>query len=381
MIEILKDEMCSGCNACIEICPKQCIHLITDQEGFWYPKVDLNLCIHCDLCNAVCPIETPVIKKHPVQGLACKNKNKSELKKSSSGGVFTLLAKEVIKNGGVVFGAEFNNNFAVSHRFCETEKELESLKGSKYVQSQIGNMLSKAKEFLDAGRKVLFSGTPCQIEGLLSYLKNDYENLITVDIVCHGVPSPKVWEFYLNEKNISNITNISHRSKAKGWQMFSMEIKGDTDYISNLEKDEYLRGFLKDLFLRPACYECAFKRVSRRSDITLADFWGIRSVNRAMDDDSGVSLVMIQSDKGKQHFDLISDEMEYQEVNLEEALCDNTAVFQSSHHNPNREKFFDLLNDQGVCKQIESFYPFDEKAYLKRQLRRKLSNLKNLLLK
>lgn len=381
MIEILDKTKCSGCNACQQICPKQCISMKNDEEGFWYPKVDKTLCIHCDLCNQVCPIETPVILKHLTYGYACRNKNTEQRKKSSSGGIFSLLAEAVIEKKGVVFGAKYNHYFEVVHDYAETIEGCQEFIGSKYVQSQIKETFIQTRDFLKQGRIVLFSGTPCQIEGLLSFLKIDYDNLITVDIACHGVPSPLVWKSYLRERNFTEVKKINHRSKKYGWQMFSMEIEGKQKYIKNLENDEYLRGFLKDLILRPSCYDCAFKRVNRRSDITLADFWGIRAFNRSMDDDLGVSLAIIQSDKGKQLFNHILSKVESYEVDLSEALKDNTAMIQSVPENENRAEFFSKINHESFCSLINHYYPINKSAYYKGQLRRGLSKIKNTLLK
>ena len=324
MIEIKEKKDCCGCNACVQVCPKQCISMKEDREGFLYPEVNKDICVDCHLCEKLCPILNQGKERKPLKVYAAKNKDEEIRRQSSSGGIFTLLAEQVINEGGVVFGARFNENWEVVHSYVETKEGLAAFRGSKYVQSRIGDNYKKAESFLKSGRKVLFSGTPCQIAGLNLYLRKEYENLLTVDFICHGVPSPGVWREYLKEeiarqcdgknsvlshpieKEKVKIKCISFRDKKLGWKKFSFALTlsvpdghgaENTVLLSEpLNKNLFLRGFLADLYLRPSCYACPAKCLKSGSDVTIGDFWGIEKVMPEMDDDRGVSVVMVNRD-------------------------------------------------------------------------------------
>lgn len=349
MIEIKSKEDCCGCYACYNICPKQCITMKTDNEGFWYPKIDKNKCINCNLCEKVCPIINPV-KRVDSKKIACASMNKDEQvrMKSSSGGIFSILAEYIIKNNGVVYGAGFDEDFNIKHKRILYSTDLDLLRGSKYVQSSIGDIYKQVKNDLENNNPVLFTGTPCQVEGLRSYLRKEYVNLITMDFICHGVPSPLVWEKYLKKMKKSkqeNIKNIYFRNKDIGWKLFSLKIIFDKRIYSNdLNNDLFMKGFLQDVYLRPSCYNCKFKKINRISDITVADFWGIENILPKMDDDKGTSLVVIHSEKGKQLFDKLSEKMILNEVNLNEAIKYNPSMVRSVKYNEKRNSFFAELN-------------------------------------
>ena len=289
MIEIIDKKNCCGCWACVQQCPKQCISMIEDDEGFLYPKVDKGICINCHLCEYVCPIINTDAPRKPLETYAAINKDEQIRLESSSGGIFSAIAEYIINDGGVVFGAKFNDKWEVIHDYTETIDGLAQFRGSKYVQSQIGDNYKKAKQFLTSGRKVLFSGTPCQIAGLKHFLKKEYENLLTVDFICHGVPSPGVWREYLKEEvatcNLKNIVlprsihgrdalnvtieGISFRDKTLGWKKFSFALDLSTSVgrgekiqfrtREHLHENLFLKGFLANLFLRPSCYNCVEK--------------------------------------------------------------------------------------------------------------------------
>ncbi|MCD7894895.1 MAG: Coenzyme F420 hydrogenase/dehydrogenase, beta subunit C-terminal domain [Erysipelotrichaceae bacterium] len=243
---------------------------------------------------------------------AALNLNDDIRNKSSSGGIFYEIAKYVVLNDGVVYGARYDDHWLVVHDHTENIKDISSFLGSKYVQSNMNNQYEKIKIDLMSGRLVLFSGTPCQIRGLQCFLGKEYENLITVDFICHGVPSPKVWEKYINElSNGHNITKINFRDKSKGWQHFSLRIDfSDGNYYSKTQQEDlYMRGFLQDIYLRPSCYQCRFKGIERKSDLTLADYWGINNIYPELYDDKGTSLIFIHSKKGKNIFLKISNSL------------------------------------------------------------------------
>jgi coenzyme F420-reducing hydrogenase beta subunit len=326
-----------------------------DKEGFLYPQVSRDSCNHCALCEKVCPIVHTAPLGDMPKAFACYSKNQSIRMKSSSGGVFSLIASEVIKDNGVVFGAGFDKDFNVEHSYVEKIEDLERFVGSKYVQSKIGNAYKEAKKFLGQGRKVLFTGTPCQIEGLRSFLQKSYDNLICQDLICHGVPSPMVWRQYKKYITKGNkIKDIYFRNKDLGWNTFSLKIEmEECIYTKSANEDSFMRAFLTNLCLRPSCYYCSFKTLQRRSDITLADFWGIERILPCMSDDKGTSLVFANSQKGMDLLRDIYSEVVMYEVNLNEAIEYNTAAYKSVELTKKRTRFF---------KHIGTM-PFDKLVY------------------
>lgn len=359
MLEIENKEKCSGCHACYSVCPTKAIEMVEDEKGFKYPVIDQQKCINCHLCEKTCPIINKKIVDNEPKAYSCYNKNNEVRSKSSSGGIFTLIASKILEKNGVVFGASFNNKFMVEHIYVEKEEELYKLRGSKYLQSIIGDSYKQAKKFLEEGRYVLFTGTPCQIEGLLSYLNKDYEKLITQDIICHGVPSPKVWNKYLEyrEKEDGEIPlEINFRSKENGWKNYNLKFRyNGREYKNNQNTDKYMQAFLKNVSLRESCYNCSFKKINRLSDITLADFWGIEKVNPKMFDDKGTSLVIVNSKKGNKLFNSIQDEIVKEEININEAIKYNPSMITSFKPDKNREKFFEHLDNMEFKELVNKY--------------------------
>ena len=347
MINRVDSKDCTGCWGCINICPKKCISMKSEIDGFDYPIVDESKCIKCNKCVKVCPIMTRKEVKNNPYAYSCFNKEELVREKSTSGGIFTLLATDVINNDGVVFGARFNDSFNVEHNYIDTIEEIKVFRGSKYVQSKIGYTFTEVKRFLEEGKEVLFSGTPCQIGGLKAFLGKDYENLICIDIICHGVPSPMVWNKYKNEiSNGKKITDISFRDKTYGWKDYSfrMDFEDDTRYFEKGTENKYIRGFIGDIYLRNSCYQCKFKSLHRQSDLTLADFWGIENINKQMDDGKGTSFVIVNSDKGSQISQRLRQKIEINKVDLNESIKYNMSAVKSSYKNPRREYFFKNIN-------------------------------------
>lgn len=384
MINIFDKPNCCGCHACYNRCQQKCISMQSDDEGFWYPVVDRKECIDCGLCEKVCPtLSKSIVENHPA-AYACLNKDDKIRQQSSSGGVFTIVAASVLANHGVVFGAGFDRDFNVLHSSVDNLDGLSNLRGSKYVQSSIGDTYEQAKDFLKQGRQVLFSGTPCQIAGLKSYLGKDYEGLICLDIICHGVPSPLVWKQYRSkQKNTNELKSISFRDKTFGWKRFSLRLtyKNDDEYIKDLNSDEFMQGFLKNVYLRPSCYHCSFKTLARQSDITLADFWGIENILPSLDDDKGTSLILVNSDKGKEIFLAAADKMEYKKIDIDQAIVYNSAAIKSVAYNPKRDKFFRDLPETADIIQLIAKYTkvsFPRKVY--RKVRLLLSRIKRKIL-
>lgn len=360
MIRITDKSKCSGCYSCENACPQNCITMVSDNEGFWYPQVDEQKCVNCGLCEKSCPIMNKTIDGDIVPSVfAVINKDENVRLESSSGGIFTLLAERIINNGGVVFGAAFAKDFkSVEHIVVDKIEDLYKLRGSKYLQSKIGDAYKLVKQYLKDGKCVYFSGTPCQISGLYSYLGKNYDNLITQDLICHGVPSPLVWEKYVNyceKKAASKTRRTFFRHKKYGWKKFSLQFvfEDGGKYSQTIYDDLYMRGFLTDLYLRPSCYNCSFKSIERLADITLADFWGVEKISAHMDDDKGTSLVFLHSIKGKTLFDKISDKIIFDSTDLDFAVRANSAMIKSAKPHRNRDKFFKNLQTFEIDRLID----------------------------
>jgi len=353
---------CCGCNVCVLSCPQKCISMQQDEEGFSYPIIDETKCIHCNRCHTVCPMTNLIsfgVQKN--ECYAAYSKNAQVRYQSSSGGMFAELAEIVIDKGGVIFGVGFDESFRVKHLCITKKEEIIKLQGSKYVQSDIGDSYSNVKEFLEAGRLVYFSGTPCQIKGLYTYLKHKiYPNLITQDIICHGVPSPLVWKKYVEvHKKNSKISRISFRDKKYGWHYFSMAIKKDRkEYRKRLDEDWYMRLFLDNTILRPICYECPMKKEGSCADITLADCWNPTSVTNIKDNDRGLSLVNVHSTKGDDIWEELckSGHVVMEKVDDYIALKSQSAIDKSSSMNPKRHVFFEALQKEQFDKLQETWY-------------------------
>ena len=375
MINIIEKKQCNGCYACTNICPQNCIAMEYDEEGFLYPKVSLDKCINCGLCEKICPIINKLsIRNNNSVAFACKTKDEQIREMSSSGGIFSVIANYVIDNGGVVFGASFNDDFAVVHKYVEDKSALTDLFGSKYVQSKIGDSYRKAQDFLDAGRWVLFTGTPCQIGGLLSFLKKSYNNLLTQDIICHGVPSPVVWEKYLTfkmQQKQSKIEKITFRSKRNGWKRYSLQFvfeNGEID-CKIQGKDPYMKAFFKSVSLRPSCFDCSFKTQARNSDFTLADLWGIETIAPTMDDNKGTSLVVLHSAKALQLFEKLKEYIFVENIDLVLAINSNPCMIRSVKKPKNRIKFLKRVNANNFDKVVSKYCKDSLITKIKRKLK------------
>lgn len=361
MIKIYRKEQCCGCEACKQVCPKHCISMDYDEEGFLYPKVEDDKCIKCGRCERVCPIINKTNKRKPLKVFAAQNNDVKVRSISSSGGIFYLLAEHIIKEGGVVFGAKFDKEWNVVHDYAENINEVKAFIGSKYVQSKIGNCYVLAKNFLQAGRKVLFSGTPCQIKALSLFLNRDYANLILVDIVCHGVPSPVLWQEYLTEESDKkyNINNISFRYKAPYWEDFHLKIDKYHDG-SLIEKSEpfndsiWGKAFVHNLFLRPSCYMCPVKKLSSGSDFTLGDFWGIDCFYPDFNDHKGTSLFIVNTGGGESLLSHLS--FKHLESSYDIGLVKNKVLDVPMPYNNKRDAFYQHYMKYGHLKRSIVLY-------------------------
>lgn len=353
MIDISDKHKCCGCSTCAGICPKHCITMEVDAEGFLYPKIDADICIDCHLCEKRCPVLNVKRETNDVRPTlyAAYAKDEEIRKFSSSGGIFTLLAEEIIERGGAVFGATFDESLNVYHLCIDNKKQLYRLRGSKYVQSNIGSTYIQAKKLLEMGQIVLYTGSPCQIEGLKQYLNGKWEeNLILMDFVCHGVPSPLVWQSYkhFKEKEYkAKVANASFRGKKFGWRLFNMALdyQNGKKYECSINLDPYLQTFIRNVSLRPSCYECPFKKVNRESDITLADYWGIWKQDPMMYDDKGTSMVLVHSPKGIELLKSVKDRMVCKEENFDFVMKVNHNMTHSCSKPSTRSQFFsDILH-------------------------------------
>lgn len=352
-------DKCTGCAACMNCCPVDAITMKPDEEGFLCPVIDEKKCIDCGKCAAICS----VLLDNNIESLlgepdcyAAWSKDEMLRLQSSSGGVFTHLAETVINEGGAVVGARYRADHLVEHALIRKKEDIEQFRQSKYVQSDIGFVFRQVQNELKTGKPVLFSGTPCQCGGLRSFLGKDHENLYLCDFICHGVNSPMVYAGYLQEleeKFGSKIERVSFRDKSSGWYKFSIRIlfEDGQEYLSYHKNDPYVLGFLDrklSMFMRESCYQCRFRSVSRPTDITLADFWGIEHCLPEIDNHNGVSAVMVHSDKGKRLFSSCEDGVESIRVKLSDISLRNPSIVESPNEGFNRKEFFRNLKSESL---------------------------------
>lgn len=347
MIEITQKDKCCGCEVCKNVCPQKCIYMKEDEEGFRYPVIDKEKCTNCHLCEKKCPILHEVNNNYipTVKCYAAYNRNDETLKKSSSGGIFFLLSEQIIKNNGVVYGVVQNSTFEICFERASTIEECERFRGSKYLQAEIGKAYILAKKDLLQGKPVLFSGTPCQIAGLYSFLGKDYNQLYTCDVVCHGVPSNAVYRkfiAYIESKYKKTVANIKWRDKVKGWGPNRITIYfSDNSVITTTSQDNiFQKGFLDNIYLRQSCYNCLYARLPRIGDISLADFWGYDDKFINENNNKGLSAVVISTQKGIEILEKIKPQIYFHEVEIEYLKQRSRHVYCHPEENKQREDFF-----------------------------------------
>lgn len=373
--------MCTGCGACYQVCPKHAIEMKADDKGFLYPHVELKTCVRCEKCEKVCPVVErhvdSILNSPTKMAFAAKASQENIQLNATSGGFFSTLALQIIQKKGVVYGVAYTPEWEIEHIRVEKKEDLSRLAESKYAQSNVKNTYAQAKEDLDADKYVLFSGTSCQIAGLKMFLKKEYEKLLLVDVVCHGVPSPKVWEWYINAIQAtfqSKASAVKHRGKDYGgwsWKEQFMRIDlEDGRYVKeNIWENSYMKGFLKDIYLRKSCYNCVFKNkeVKRVSDLTIADYWGCEEIEPDFFDGNGVSLVLINSRKGSNIFEHM-DDLCKKETNMKKALSHNVAVYHS-YEKPYSNAYFWRKFD--AVENLEEFSNLVKRCISKDEKRRK----------
>ncbi len=353
------------CTACAAVCPRGCITMAADAYGFPYPVVDGDSCIGCGLCETVCPVLSPQKCVHSPAAYAAQSRDECLRWESSSGGVFSELARAVLAQGGAVFGAAYDETFQVVHRCVEREADLAALRGAKYAQSHLGTTFAQVQQRLKTGQTVLFSGTPCQVTGLRAFLRQDYPNLITVDFVCHGVPAPLAWREYVTyrtgrDRGGKAPQAINLRSKVSGWSRYRycnvFSYPDGTCHAQQSSQSLFMKLFVEDFINRESCACCPCKGYSRVSDFTLGDFWGIWDILPELDDDKGTSLVLVQSEKGQRLWGQISPGLTLCPVTLEQASAQNPSLLSSSAAHPNRAQALERIRggDIAACEAFLS---------------------------
>ena len=367
-MKLAETKDCCGYSACAQKCPKGCISMKpSEKDGFLYPVVNSAECIDCGLCTKSCPVFIESESTKAQRAYAFQTKDEKILKDSSSGGLFTSLACKIINEGGVVFGARFKPDWQVEISYTDCIEGLARFRGSKYVQASVGNSFREAKAFLDQKCPVLFTGTSCQIAGLKSYLGKDYENLLTIDLICHGTPSPLVWSKYLSEHQ-EVISSVCFRDKASGWKNYKVRINSDsTPFYQN----DYMGAFLGNLDLRLSCSSCSFKEGRSGSDITIGDFWGIEKISPEKDNDLGLCCVIMNTVKAER----ICSELKLIDVcPIEEIPKYNPSYTHPSPHHVNRDYFFSKLKKHSFSKA----YADTKSTSIVRKIERKLYRLKKI---
>ncbi len=333
---------CSGCGACMWVCSTKCIKMVPDDEGFLYPHINEENCVSCGKCIKVCKYAKG--EKKAVRKILMGWSNDIQVRyNSSSGGIFYEISKHILANGGVVYGADYSDEFKAIHIRVDSIENLSRLMGSKYMQSDLRNIFELIKSDIEQGRTVLFSGTPCQSNIIRSLFSSNL--LICISVICHGVPSADVWNRYLRHIQKENagkpIRRVSFRNKKNGWNDFSLRIDFDHDYyINHYSTDIYMKGFLDNLFLRPSCYECIYKR-NDNADITLGDFWGVEKYYANIDATNGVSGIIIRTEIGEKIIDDIHMSISAFETDYNYIFTNNNSIEESVPNNNNRASFFE----------------------------------------
>ena len=353
---LCQQERCTGCTACASVCPKGCIAMTADADGFRYPVIDEAACVGCGLCAKVCPVLSDRKPDHMPRAYAAFSADTQMRLESSSGGVFTELARYILAQKGAVFGAVYAEDFRVVHACAEDEATLAQMRGAKYAQSDLDGIFADVKTRLDRGQQVLFSGTPCQVGGLAAFLGRSYENLIAVDFVCHSVPSPLAWAEYV--RSLGEVHSVNLRAKDRGWSRYGychrVETAEGVRLIPNGES-LHMKLFVGGYTTRPSCADCHFKGYARGSDLTIGDFWGIWDSHPDMDDDRGTSVVLVQSERGRRIWEAVASRLTVLEVSAEEASRQNPAMLVSAKPAADRDAVLARIRSGGIAGCAELF--------------------------
>ena len=376
-------EDCCGCSACYNSCPVNAIEMKYDQEGFWYPFINEELCIHCNKCKKVCPILKSIKKNKYEKVYLAYASNYAERMTSSSGGAFAVLANAVLVSGGIVCGACFNPDMEVEHIIISNQEELKKVKGTKYVQSNINNTFQQIEIALKQDKKVLFSGTPCQVAGLRAFLGQDYEKLTCVDLICHGVPSPEVWQDYM--VSISTNKKVDYVNfRVKNTELKTTQIvyymNDERSMIEEKNESLYMKGFIQNLYVRPSCFQCKFKGNNRLSDITIGDFWSAKEFHADIADEYGNSVLIVRTKKGQELLEQIKSELVIKSATIKEAATWNECLLESTKYNEKRQEFYQRWRTESLQLILEDLTRIEIKSDSKEEnliskLRRKIKNI------
>jgi Coenzyme F420-reducing hydrogenase, beta subunit len=385
-VETIKREQCTGCKNCLNVCLQGAVSMETDKEGFWYPKVNSEKCTNCGLCLQKCPAHTisPVNELFEPEVYACYTKEEATRIKSTSGGIFTELAKTVLSNGGVVIGARYTDDFMVEHASVFSIQDIPLLRQSKYLQSDTHMVFRQTSDYVKQGKLVLFCGTPCQNAALRSYLGKSYDNLLQCDFICRGVISPKVFRKYLDMLRTeyhSEIKSVQFKNKDNGWHRFGTRIifENGKSYYKDRYHDSYMVGYLEhNLYMRPSCHRCHFKGV-RQGDITLGDFWGIERIYPEVDQDKGTSVVILNSPKGKMFFEQVKEHLIWKNCSLENVRMGNDCLENVAPAGRNRSSFFAEIDNCTFAELISKYAVLSKPQILKKNIYKIASRIKHTL--
>ncbi len=369
----ISETNCSSCGACANVCRKDAITMQLDANGFYRPVVDSEKCVQCGMCEKNCPwinaVKNPNTSRDVPWTIAAYVKDESIRMESSSGGIFSILAEKFLDEGGVVVGVAQLSSIEFGHIIVENKADLAKLRGSKYVQADVGTIYKKVHSLLNAGQKVLFSGTPCQVAALYAVLGRNAASvdLTTIDLVCHGTPSVKVFEKYVAEiekgKSVQ-VLSTRFRDKRKGWRLFSMtsllkKKSGDYFEISEtLHKNKFMRVFLQNICLNTSCSDCKYGKLPRVADVTLGDYWNIAQAHPKIDNDSGISVVLLNTEHGKALFDTVIDDVVFCESAVDKAIARNRCIVSSYKPHPKRSEFFAHLDEYTIDELIKKYCPY-----------------------
>lgn len=358
MIKIEDKKDCCGCGACCLSCPQECISMSKDGEGFLYPKIKECDCIDCGLCESVCPIINSSLEQGKSEAFAIYANQEQLVKDSSSGGVFSVLAEAVINDGGQVFGASFDEEWQLKTCNAETKEELASLRKAKYVQCETGNAFYKIRTLLETGSKILYCSTPCQVAGLLSFLGKEYDNLYTIDFICHGVASPDVWQQYIASFN-STVTSVDFRDKREGWERNSvcLTLTNGRKIIERNVDNSYMQAFLWGLSMRPSCFSCKFKGLHRKCDITIGDLWGAKYQCPDGYNKDGTSLVLVHENRGKYLITTCKDKFHIVSAPMPASIIFNRSIKESAIEPEKRKLFLENYRKQDFNSIVRECLP------------------------
>lgn len=376
MIKIDKKKDCCGCSACANACPKHCVSMIEDNEGFLYPHIEQDICVNCGLCEKVCPIKNPIEEQVNLEQKAAlfQHKDSQILAESTSGGFFSALSVWVLEKEGVVFGAAYDENLVIRHKYIDSQEDLTQFRNSKYAQSVIGNSFQQAKKFLDENRWVCFSGTPCQLEGLHNFLRREYEKLVMVDVVCHACPSPLFFKKYLayyESKYRQKITDAKFRDKVYGYKysVMSLSSKGNKFYKEGIDTDVMLRAFFNNLTPRPSCFACPSKKRYHVTDFTIWDCFDVEKFSSELDNDKGVTRILLHTPKANEVWKELKSAGNCLEISADAAVSGVKELIRPVVENPHRAEFFADLNSLSTEDVLQKYFPLTIRHHLEKQAR------------